>query len=175
MALLGLGSLAMVAAMCLYDPEAGSLLIWFKGNRLHGLAAGMFAALVIALPLLIIYRFVPLEARGGPVAVRLLPGILTTTLLGNLYEEVLFRGFLQGLFEKKARRAELEAGGRLRSGFWFRAFFSGPGGHQYRMAPPGLCHLGGDNRRNVTKSFRGNFSDLGPWPGHIPAGRRILT
>ena len=101
LALLGLGSLAMVAAMCLYDPEARSLLIWFKGNRLHGLAAGMFAALVIALPLLIIYRFVPLEARGGPVAVRLLPGILTTTLL-ETYTRKCFSGVFCKVFLKKS-------------------------------------------------------------------------
>jgi hypothetical protein len=98
--LLGLGSLSLVLAMNLYDREARSLLVWFRGPPSRGLLVGIGCAALVACPVLILYHFVPLDQRGGAVARSLLPALLVMTLLGNLYEEVLFRGYLQGYLEK---------------------------------------------------------------------------
>lgn len=98
--LLGAGSLGMVLAMNVYDPEARGLLIWFKASPFKGILVGVVSAFIVALPIIVLYRFTPLDIRGGPVTPSLLPAILVTAMLGNLYEETLFRGYLQGCLEK---------------------------------------------------------------------------
>jgi membrane protease YdiL (CAAX protease family) len=55
-----------------------------------------------AAPTLLLSLATPLSARGGAVAVTLLPVLLLFSLAGNLAEEVLFRGFLQGRLERDA-------------------------------------------------------------------------
>lgn len=98
--LFGAGSLGIVWGMNFYDAEAKSLLVWFRGPPLIGIAAGVASAGLVVLPIAAIYQFFPLDMRGGPVSQSLLPAILVTAMLGNLYEETLFRGYLQGYLER---------------------------------------------------------------------------
>ena len=98
--LLGAGSLGVVLVMNYCDREAKSLLVWFRASPIIGILVGTAAAIVVVLPAVAVYRFTDLDMRGGPVPTGLLPAILTTTMLGNLYEETLFRGYLQGYLEK---------------------------------------------------------------------------
>lgn len=80
---------------------------------------GVIGALVTAGPLLLIYTGVPIELRGGAVAAGLLPGIAVVALLGNFYEEVLFRGFLQDYVQEELGIAPLRAA--ITSGIAFAA------------------------------------------------------
>lgn len=103
-----LGPLVVVLANAI-DKDLKNLLVWFKDDKFKGILVGLAGALVCVLPLLVIYRFVPIEQRGGAVAVELIIPILLISLLGNFTEEVIFRGYLQGYFEKKAGYSPLRA------------------------------------------------------------------
>lgn len=54
---------------------------------------------MIVVPLAVVMQLVPVADRGGPVPVALLGPLLVLAFGGNLMEEVLFRGFLQGYLE----------------------------------------------------------------------------
>ena len=82
---------------------------------LAGLLLGFGGALLVVAPCAVIYRFVPLELRGGPVAVSALPAILIFALLGNLLEESLFRGYVFGRLARNL--TPIKAG--IASGFVF--------------------------------------------------------
>lgn len=56
-------------------------------------------AVMVALPLLAVMRFVPLGERGGDVPAVLLIPLAVLALGGNFMEEVLFRGHVQGYLE----------------------------------------------------------------------------
>lgn len=60
---------------------------------------GLAGAVIIVAPLVAVYQFVPVGERGGSVARSMLPTILWMSMTGNLAEEVLFRGHLQGYLE----------------------------------------------------------------------------
>jgi len=115
--LLGMMSAGAVILMGLYDPEVRGFSPWFIGPKGAAAAEGLLGALLAAGPLLVLYTFVPLGSRGGPVEGALLPGIFAAALLGNLYEEVLFRGYLQGYLENR------HAVGRWRAGILSGLFF----------------------------------------------------
>jgi uncharacterized protein len=93
---LGLSSAALSMGIYFYESEMRSLIQWFCRGKITGVAAGMGAALLITAPLLLMNMGVPLELRGGMVPTALLPALLVVTLGGNLYEELLFRGYFQG-------------------------------------------------------------------------------
>jgi len=101
LALLGLSSVAIVLAMYYYERELRSTIRWFTGGKVTGLAAGVTAALVIAAPLVVMNIGVPAASRGGAFPAVLLPALLAMTVGGNIYEEFLFRGYLQGYFLAK--------------------------------------------------------------------------
>lgn len=63
---------------------------------------GILGAVAIALPFIaaVTVLSIPISERGGEVAHVTLPILLLMILIGNLLEEVLFRGYLQGYFEK---------------------------------------------------------------------------
>ncbi len=84
-----------------------------------GLAAGLVGALITAAPLLLFYTGVPIGLRGGIVVSGLLPALALTALLGNFYEELLFRGFLQDYFSTSLKLSPLHAA--LASGAAFAA------------------------------------------------------
>lgn len=97
--LLALATVAVVAAMMSADRRLRDLVRWGSprpGPLLLGVAGGLLAAA----PVLAVSTFWPLSERGGPVATGLLPALLFLALAGNLLEEVLFRGFLQGRLEQ---------------------------------------------------------------------------
>lgn len=94
--MLGLGSLLMVGTMLAVEPELRRLVRWKIGGAASGAAMTLLACAIIVAPLAMQYRFIPGELRGGAVGLSLLLPLLVVTLCGNLYEEVLFRGFLQG-------------------------------------------------------------------------------
>jgi membrane protease YdiL (CAAX protease family) len=94
--ILGLSSLGLAAAMYLLEPGLKDLVCWITGRPVTGFMVGVLAVIAITAPLSVIYRFVPLVDRGGSVAIYMLAPLLVVTLLGNLYEEFLFRGYFQG-------------------------------------------------------------------------------
>ena len=121
--LMGLSSLAIVLAMNRLDPALKALLVWFKGSKVTGLLAGAGGTLAVVAPLAAIYFSVPLAERGGEVALALLVPIGTTTLLGNLYEEALFRGYLQGYLETDGGLPPLKAALASGAAFGFGHIF----------------------------------------------------
>lgn len=95
----GLGSLSLVWAT-LRDPRLNELVTWGRATPstiLFGLGGGILAAA----PVLLLSSPVPMEYRGGEVALAVLPALLFMTLAGNLGEEVFFRGYLQGHLEER--------------------------------------------------------------------------
>lgn len=115
---IGASSMGFVLLMQALAPKLASLVQWFQGNVIHGMLVGLAGALLAALPVILVYRFsVPIEQRGGAVPLALLPLILFVTLAGNLYEEVLFRGYFYGWLEAKEGLTPLLAG--LISGLFF--------------------------------------------------------
>jgi hypothetical protein len=83
------------------------------------LVAGLIGAVLTAAPLLLFYTTVPIELRGGAVAPVLLPGIAAVALIGNFYEELLFRGFLQDYLQIEIGISRLSAA--ITSGVAFAA------------------------------------------------------
>lgn len=116
--LIGLSSVSFVVLMQMISPKLAGQVAWFQGNKPLGMLVGIAGAVLAALPVLLVYVFgVPIENRGGPVALHLLPFILFVTLCGNLYEEILFRGYLYGWLTEKETIKPALAG--LLSGVFF--------------------------------------------------------
>lgn len=113
--LFGLSCLGIVAAIYLLDKDSRESVVWLKGNKAFGILMGITGALVVVLPLFLIYLNTPIAQRGGEVAMNMIPALLIVTLFGNLYEEFLFRGLFQGYIEKSV--SGLKAG--ILSGFMF--------------------------------------------------------
>lgn len=99
--LFGLGTVALTAAVLKLDSGLRSLVRWGRFTPIT-LAWGIGGGVLAAAPALLLSLPTPLAARGGAVAVTLLPVLLAFSLAGNLAEEVLFRGFLQGRLEQHA-------------------------------------------------------------------------
>ena len=94
---LALGSGLLVGTVLWMDPELCSRVSWNrKGLGVHGFisaaAAGGMGALGVALPVLFIAGSSPV---GAPTVTAPWPLLLFFSLMGNLYEELLFRGYLQ--------------------------------------------------------------------------------
>lgn len=93
-------SLLVTAMILVANKDLYGLVKWGKPGRLSTYAVGLAGAAVIAAPFLLLYMFIPLEQRGGDFAAVALPALLLMFIFGNLMEEVLFRGFIQGYLEK---------------------------------------------------------------------------
>ncbi|MEV1295062.1 CPBP family intramembrane glutamic endopeptidase [Pseudonocardia sp. NPDC049635] len=92
---LGLVGAAGAVAVAYGPRDLRGLVVWGRlGPRAVLTALG--AAAVVWGPLVALSRAVPVEQRGGAVALALLPAIAVLAFGGNLLEEVLFRGLLQG-------------------------------------------------------------------------------
>ncbi len=110
--LFGLSAAAMATAVYAADKENRHGVVLLRGEVLKGVVAGLLGFALVVLPLVLLYRLVPLAQRGGEVEAGLLPAILVFALLGNFLEELLFRGYvLAGLTRHAARAA-----GRTRLG-----------------------------------------------------------
>jgi len=84
---------------------------------------GLGGVLVISLPVAALAQTQPLSARGGAVPVQVLPALFALAILGNLLEELLFRGLLQSQLEPTVgpRRAVLLSGLTFAAGHVFLA------------------------------------------------------
>ncbi|MFW6228928.1 MAG: type II CAAX prenyl endopeptidase Rce1 family protein, partial [Alkalispirochaeta sp.] len=111
----GLASAGLVAAAIVFDRETRRFVRFRRGSLPRGIAVGVGAAILVVVPLAIAYRFVPIDLRGGDVLTQLLPALLVFALLGNLFEELLFRGYVVGALEP--RYGAIRAG--VLSGFVF--------------------------------------------------------
>jgi membrane protease YdiL (CAAX protease family) len=88
----------LVTSVALYlgDRDNRPLVRWSRGSKPVGLLLGLTGAVVVVAPLAALYRFTPIASRGGPVPTDIVPVILLFALLGNLLEELLFRGYVYG-------------------------------------------------------------------------------
>jgi CAAX protease family protein len=94
--LFALSCLGLSLGLYFLDRENRPLFKWTRGNVSVGLLWGILGAVMVVAPLAILYRFTPLDARGGAVPLTHLPAILLFALLGNLLEEAIFRGYVYG-------------------------------------------------------------------------------
>ena len=102
--LITIGLLSLLVTLLIYfsNRHLTSNFIWFKTNsKSRSLFIGALAALLIAIPFMLTYLFIPIQDRGGEVALHLLLPLLILALFGNLLEEVLFRGFLQNYLKQE--------------------------------------------------------------------------
>ncbi|CAM3682828.1 MULTISPECIES: CPBP family intramembrane glutamic endopeptidase [Paenibacillus] len=97
---LGMMSLILTFGIVLSNKPLSNLLFWCGRGRSASVFAGMVGALIVVVPFALIYSFIDLEERGGVVSPYVLLPLLFMALAGNFMEEVLFRGYLQGYFER---------------------------------------------------------------------------
>ena len=100
--LIGVGAMAagLVLLTNFFEPELARVLVWRRGSWLSVILIGFAGAIVIAAPMFAIYARVPIAQRGGHVSHSFWPALFAFCLLGNFYEESLFRGYFQGLVNK---------------------------------------------------------------------------
>jgi membrane protease YdiL (CAAX protease family) len=117
--MLGFTSIGMVFLMQNISPELAKMVKWFEGKKSQGVLLGIAGAVAATLLVILFYIFgeVPIESRGGMVPSHLLPFILFLSFFGNLYEEVLFRGYFYGWMTEKEGMKPVHAG--LVSGVFF--------------------------------------------------------
>ncbi|MEU7457968.1 CPBP family intramembrane glutamic endopeptidase [Streptosporangium roseum] len=96
----GLGTLALTVGVLRLEGGLRSLVRWGRLTPTT-LAWGIGGGVPAAGPVLLLSLLTPMADRGGAVAVTLLPVLPAFSLAGNLAEEVLFRGFLQGRLEQR--------------------------------------------------------------------------
>ena len=111
LAMLGAGTLLATVVVLRQAKELRALVRWGRPTAAT-VALGVGGGVVAAAPVLLMSTLVPVSDRGGAVAGSLLPALLWFAMSGNLAEEVLFRGFLQGRLEQLtgALRAALLSG-----------------------------------------------------------------
>ena len=110
-------------AMNAVEPDLRRLVVWFRGDKWLALAGGLGGAVAVFLPFIFIYAAIPIADRGGPVdPARWLP-LAVMCLMINFYEEILFRGYLQGYLEARVSlvRAALLSGVAFALGHTFLA------------------------------------------------------
>lgn len=94
--LLVLGGASLAATLFLLAIQHKGLnksILWIGDKPVWSVIVGILGALCVAVPFLLSYLFVPIEARGGAVPSSLWPSLLFFALAGNGLEEVLFRGY----------------------------------------------------------------------------------
>ncbi len=96
LAVLGLSSLVGVALLYTVERDMRDFLVWRKGSLAAGAATGLGSGIVLALPALALTDFSPLLPAYAPGFIL---GLIILAYSGNLLEEVLFRGYLQGRLE----------------------------------------------------------------------------
>lgn len=92
-------ALVVTVAVLYRSPDLRALVTWGR-VRPSTIALGIVGGVLAAAPALLLYTLWPVDDRGGAVAASVMPALLWFALAGNLAEEVLFRGFLQGYLER---------------------------------------------------------------------------
>lgn len=105
MVLFGLLSAGGMLGIYAVDRDNRRYVRWLgEGSPAIGVLVGLAAALIVVLPLFIVYRSTPIVVRGGPVSPSLLLPLAVFAFLGNFLEEGLFRGYvLEHLAETRSR------------------------------------------------------------------------
>jgi uncharacterized protein len=108
----GVSCLGMSLGLYFLDRDNQSLVRWTRGKSLLGVLGGLAAAVVVVAPCFALYRYTSIESRGGAVPSGAIPAILLFAFLGNLLEELLFRGYVLGWLSEKMSpiRAGLASG-----------------------------------------------------------------
>lgn len=92
---LAVSSLGFVILMQKVSPVLAKGVDFFRGKKVQGLLLGILGAIIVVFPLISYHAaFVPIAERGGAVALSILPFTLLISLVGNFYEEILFRGYV---------------------------------------------------------------------------------
>jgi len=97
----GIISVCVVGLLYFFDKPNSKKVIWLKGKPLAGYLTGIAGMLIVISPFLILYQFTPISNRGGMVNLTLVPFIAAFALLGNLFEELLFRGYVINIFSER--------------------------------------------------------------------------
>lgn len=95
LAALGATSVLGVVFLVLVERDLRPLLVWRKGGLAAGAAAGIGAGVLLALPAFWLSGMGPWAGAGAGF----IAGLVILAYGGNLLEEVLFRGYLQGRLE----------------------------------------------------------------------------
>jgi membrane protease YdiL (CAAX protease family) len=98
--LLGAFSLGIVYALQRFEPELARTVVWRRKPWAQSVGLGLATGALIGAPAVAMGFFVPSWARGGSVALSFLPMVAWLSFAGNLLEELLFRGYLQPIFER---------------------------------------------------------------------------
>lgn len=116
---LGLGSIAITGCIIWNERRVGNHLIWVKRNNFGSLIAGVIGALIVIIPMFLLYTGILKGERGGVFPLSLLPALLFISLSGNFLEEVIFRGYLQKYLNRGPMSESMAA---LSSGLLFGIF-----------------------------------------------------
>lgn len=95
----GGGSLVLTVGLLAAMPGLRALVRWGRLD-VSTVALGLGGGVLVAAPVLALSLLSPVDSRGGEVPLALLPALAFLALSGNLGEEVIFRGFLQGRLEQ---------------------------------------------------------------------------
>jgi uncharacterized protein len=100
--LISFGTIALISTLLILatNKDLSKLVKWGNYKQVKTYLIGLLGAVVVTAPFFLIYSGIPIESRGGELSTAVLPALLILALLGNFMEEVLFRGFLQGHYEK---------------------------------------------------------------------------
>jgi membrane protease YdiL (CAAX protease family) len=112
----GLACLGLALALFYLDRGNRTLVQWTRGSPAAVLLYGLAGCLLVIAPLAAIYQVVPVESRGGSVDSRTVPAILIFAVLGNLLEELLFRGYVYGWLARSMHP--------IRAGAWSGVVFA---------------------------------------------------
>lgn len=96
---LGLMSLVTTVLIIYFNPSLNRYVYWIGSSKTVAVVTGVTGAAAVSIPFLFLYSTIPIEQRGDVFSPTLLFPLLTLTMFGNVMEEVLFRGYLQGYFE----------------------------------------------------------------------------
>ncbi len=93
--LFAVGSILTTAFLVMIERDGRSLLVWGKFKLSH-LGWGLAGGIVLAGALVAADQLYPLAERGGPVPGRMLLPLILVAIFGNLTEDILVRGYVQG-------------------------------------------------------------------------------
>lgn len=102
---LTLGSASLALSAFALERTLAPRVVWWRGPRPRAVLAGVIGAVAIAAPVLLVSLGTPAHARRGSLAPAELAPLFVFALVGNAYEELVFRGFLQGLLAEHSGEA----------------------------------------------------------------------